>query len=240
MLADDEIHVWLTDLARPPARLAELTDILTEDERERAAQFHDPGQRDGFIVGRGLLREVLGRYLRRPAAALRFGRNAHGKPALADAGSGSDLHFNLSHSGGRALLAVARRKVGVDLERLDRRVSQVALAERICTPREWTAFQAAPPARRSLAFFICWTRKEASAKALGDGLASGLRALDVCFPAESHPADRACWTDGLGGQWSVLNLRLAAGWMGALAAADRDWRWRGWLLPDPLGMASGE
>ena len=227
-LATDEIHLWLADLDQPPKPLAELAARLTVDERERAARFRFPEHRDRFIAGRGLLRELLGTYLNRPAAALRFEQGAHGKPALAGVDAKTGLHFNLSHSGGQALYAVARREVGVDLERLDRTVSHAAILERVCAPREWAAFQALPVEQLQLAFFACWTRKEAIAKALGGGLASGLRNLDVCGREDALPDGPASVWQGQGQAWSVLNLEPASGWIGALAALGADWRWRGW------------
>ena len=230
-LADREAQVWWADLRPPAARLRELAATLAADERERAARFRFPEHRERFIAGRGLLRELLGRILERPAAALRFIQGAHGKPMLAGEEAAVGLCFNLSHSGDRALYAVARREVGVDLEVMQRTVAYAGVAERICSPREWTVFQALPTEQAREAFFTCWTRKEAIAKALGDGLASGLRALDVCFHEDAEPEGRVRLRDRQGREWSVLNLPLGSGWRGALAAAGVDWRWRGWRWP---------
>ncbi|MDG4552190.1 MAG: 4'-phosphopantetheinyl transferase superfamily protein [Candidatus Contendobacter sp.] len=227
-LAADEVHLWLATLDRPPLPLPALAATLTVDERERAARFRFSEHRDRFIAGRGLLRELLGRYLDRSAAALRIEPGAHGKPALAGADIGAELHFNLSHSSDRVLYAVAHREVGVDLERLDRSVNHAAIIERVCAPREWAAFRALPAERLQSAFFACWTRKEAIAKALGGGLASGLRTFEVCCRPDVDPDKRASVRDGQGREWSVLNLEPESGWIGALAAMDADWRWRGW------------
>ena len=151
-LSADGIHLWLADLDRPPKSLAQLTATLTADERERAARFHFPVHRDRFVVGRGLLRELLGAYLNRPAKVLRFACGPRGKPLLAGEDADAGLRFNLSHSGERALYAIARREVGVDLECLNRVVNDAAVAERVCTPREWAAFQALPAERFREAF----------------------------------------------------------------------------------------
>jgi 4'-phosphopantetheinyl transferase len=226
--AEDEIQVWQADLRLSVERLRELAATLAADERERAARFHFPEHRERFIAGRGLLRELLGRMLDRPAAALRFIQGAHGKPMLAGDDAAAGLSFNLSHSGERVLYAVARHAVGVDLEVLERTVTYREVAERICTPREWTTFQALPTERAREAFFVCWTRKEAIAKALGAGLACGLRTLEVCFREDVGPDGRVNLRDGQGREWSVLTLPLGSGWSGALAAAGVDWRWRGW------------
>lgn len=227
-LAADEIHLWLANLDRPPKSLADLAATLAADERERAVRFRFPEHRDRFIVGRGLLRELLGAYLNQPALALRFEPGAHGKPALAGVDMGTGWHFNLSHSGSRALYAVAQREVGVDLESLDRNVDHAAILERVSTPREWAVFQGLPAERIQPVFFACWTRKEAIAKALGGGLASGLRTLEVCWREDAGPGGRACVRDKQGREWSVLNLEPESGWSGALAARGADWRWRGW------------
>jgi 4'-phosphopantetheinyl transferase len=225
VLAIDEAHLWLASLQPPAERLAVLAATLTMDERERAARFRFPEHRDRFIAGRGLLRELLGIYLDRPAAALRFIQGSRGKPALAGEYCG-DLRFNLSHSGNRVLYALARREVGVDLEAVDRRLDYAAVAERICTPREWAEFQILSPERIPERFFACWTRKEAVAKAIGAGLASGLSQLEV-FTNELD--GRVSLYDANGREWSVLNLSLEPGWAGALATLGADWRWRGWL-----------
>ncbi|RUQ37008.1 MAG: 4'-phosphopantetheinyl transferase superfamily protein [Candidatus Competibacteraceae bacterium] len=229
-LPSDEIHLWLVDLDQPPRPLAELAATLAADEWQRAERFRCPDQRHRFIAGRGLLRTLLGAYLGCAAATLRLTVGPHGKPGLADADAdaATGLQFNLSHSAHRALYAVAWRDVGVDVECLERRVSHLAVLERICTPREWALFQAWPTERLQRAFFACWTRKEAIAKAQGDGLAGGLRQLEVCWPADGDPEGRMTLSDTDGRIWSVLNLPLEAGWSGALAASGADWRWRGW------------
>ncbi|NJM13249.1 MAG: 4'-phosphopantetheinyl transferase superfamily protein [Synechococcaceae cyanobacterium SM1_2_3] len=79
----------------------------------------------------------------------------------------------------------------------------------------------------AFSFFTCWTRKEAIAKALGGGLSSGLRTLEVCFPADELAESRVNLRDKQGRQWNVLNLPLEPGWSGALAAAGMDWHWQG-------------
>ena len=102
------------DLTLAPERLAALAATLSADEQVRAARFRFAEHRDRFSAGRGLLRELLGGYVQRPAATLRFAQGAQGKPHLVGEAAGA-LHFNLSHSGERALYAVARREVGVDI-----------------------------------------------------------------------------------------------------------------------------
>ncbi|HRY16686.1 MAG TPA: 4'-phosphopantetheinyl transferase superfamily protein [Candidatus Competibacteraceae bacterium] len=226
-LAADEAHLWLASLQPPVERLAALAATLTVDERERAMRFRFPEHRDRFIAGRGLLRELLGAYLDQPAAFIRFSHGPRGKPTLTDQRI-NKLHFNLSHSSDRVLYAIARREVGVDVETLDRRLDYAAVAERICASREWAAFQGVSPEQTREMFFACWTRKEAVAKAIGDGLATGLSKLDLCFQDSNWLMQRARLVDASNREWSVLNVPIEPGWTAALAAPGVDWHWRGW------------
>ena len=229
VLATNEIHVWLAELDQPKERLADLAATLTAEEKERAARFRLPEHRDHFIAGRGLLRELLGAYLNRSAIALRFVCGAHGKLSLVTEITDANLYFNLAHSAGRVLYAVARREVGVDLERLNRVANNVAVAERICTPREWLAFQALATEKLRQHFFMrCWTRKEAIVKALGGGLACGLHNFEIGCPEDETADGRVSLCDAAGQQWSVLSLPLEVGWSGAVAAKGADWRWQAW------------
>jgi 4'-phosphopantetheinyl transferase len=78
---------------------------------QSASKFHFQRDRDRFVSGRGQLRELLASYLGEPPGKLRFRYSSYGKPAL----SGFELHFNVSHSGGLALLAFSTdHEIGVD------------------------------------------------------------------------------------------------------------------------------
>lgn len=228
----DEVQVWRASLRQSPERLAELAATLSADERERAGRFRFPEHQGRFIAGRGLLREVLGRSLGRAAAGLRFELGAHGKPALAGAESDAGVHFNVSHSEEGVLYAIARRAVGADLECHARTIRHDAIIDRICTPDELIDFQNRPPEAHRQLFFACWTRKEAIAKALGGGLASGLRTLEVGFGDGLNSEGRIVLCDAEGRDWSVLSLPVESGWSGALARIGRDWRWTGRRLQD--------
>ena len=117
-LTSSEVHVWCASLDVPPETAARLDATLTCDERNRSARFRFERDRQRFIVARGVLRDLLGRYLATPPGHLRFGYNPFGKPDLSPE-FGSRLTFNLSHSAGLALIAIAAgSSVGVDLEHI--------------------------------------------------------------------------------------------------------------------------
>ena len=234
-LGRDEIHVWRLWLERAEAGLAALTPLLSGDERRRAERYRFDRDRRRFVAARGLARVVLGDYLRRSPASLRFDLGAHGKPSLRGE---RELRFNVSHSGGVALLAVSRGpEVGVDVERIEPSVPAEELAERVFSPREREALRAVPPGRRSEAFFAGWCRKEAYIKARGLGLSLELRDFDVSLDPGEPAALLATRDDpSHAARWSLRDLPPTPGYAAAVAAEGRAWRlWCGEWEPGPAG-----
>src|SRR5690348_5269823 len=93
-LPDDEVHVWRTQLDLPEAAVASLRSLLSPDERARASRFYSAADRDRFVVGRGALRTILGRYLPGDPSRLDFRVGAYGKPALGEHDRSQPLQFN--------------------------------------------------------------------------------------------------------------------------------------------------
>jgi 4'-phosphopantetheinyl transferase len=135
-----------------------------------------------------LLRRVLGRYLEAAPEEIELRLGPYGKPALAD--PAIPLRFNLSHSGGAALIAVAaEREVGVDIERIAPRRNLLRLADRALGTDGAAGVRAAPPDRRLVAFHEAWVRHEATAKCLGVGLRVPRRATAVAVsPLDAGPS----------------------------------------------------
>jgi 4'-phosphopantetheinyl transferase len=218
-LSANAIHVWRTRLDPPAQIVATLAATLSADERERAARFHFELHRRRYIVGRGVLRDLLGRYLRLAPASLRFSYGEHGKPALAGPMPSDALFFNLSHSADLALYAFGiGRDIGVDVEemRADRTTDEIA--RRFFSPSEVEALDAHSPAERVPAFFRCWTRKEAYIKGRSQGLSIPLDDFEVSIGANEpvrliasreRPQDVA--------RWRLASLDAGAGFAAALA-----------------------
>jgi medium-chain acyl-[acyl-carrier-protein] hydrolase len=221
-LPADVVHVWRTPLEQPKEYLEALNKTLSLDERQRAERFYFEKDRRHFVAGRGILRALLARYLRRDPAALEFAYNPQGKPTLA--GGAGDLRFNLAHSHGLALVAVAqRREVGVDLERIRPEFAGDQVAERFFSPAEVAALRTLAEDQRQDAFFACWTRKEAYMKATGKGLSLGLD----CFEVSVIPGQAALLSTrhdpSAANRWSLCDLVPGPGYAGALAVEGRDW-----------------
>jgi len=227
------VHVWRAVLDVPESQVRSLWDTLTADECQRAERYVFEKDRTHFVVARGLLRVLLGCYLRQDPPHLRFIYGPHGKPALATDTGGGALHFNVSHSHGLALYAITRgREVGVDVERIRPEVAQEKIAERFFSPREVTVLRALPAVLQATAFFACWTRKEAYIKATGAGLALPLGQFDVSLaPDEPAALLRTAWDPQEAARWALQDLAPAPDYRAAVAVAGYDWRLTCWDGP---------
>ena len=176
-LTANDIHIWRIFLNVQPEIIATARTLLAVEEQERAARFYFHQDRRCYIVARGALRDILGRYLGQPPKTIRFQVTEYGKPHLAQ----SEFDFNVSHSAELALIAIARqRPVGVDVEYAQRPLHDAdALVDRYFSVHERNAYRAVPAAQKQTAFYNGWTRKEAYIKARGEGLSHPLDQFDV-------------------------------------------------------------
>ena len=215
-LGPGDVHVWKIELDQPAD---EFRAMLSADERERASRFRVERGADRYVVGRGALRILLGRYTGASPETLVFRYNGFGKPEL----TGSDVCFNLSHSHEIALIAAARgRAVGVDVERIREQVMIERIAERFFAPAEARAIAALPQDRQALAFFNCWTRKEAWIKARGEGLSIPLNSFEVTL-APGEPARLVATRpdEEEASRWTLRGLECGPEFAAALAVAGK-------------------
>jgi 4'-phosphopantetheinyl transferase len=239
-LASDEVHSWCASLDVPPETSARLYATLTPDERTRSARFQFERDQQRFIVARGVLRDLLGRYLQTQPGQISFVYNAFGKPDLSPE-FGSPLKFNLSHSAGVALVAITTTSnVGVDLEYIRAQSDYADIARRFFSIAEVACLTALPSHLYVEAFFSCWTKKEAYLKACGEGLAKPLNSFSVPLTTDPAPAPldlHVASKDTVPAKrWSLYTLRPAPGYAGALAIEGTGWRLRQWQwkMPQPV------
>ncbi len=236
-LASDEVHTWCASLDVSADTEARLCATLTPDERHRSARFHFERDRQRFIVTRGVLRDLLARYLETQPGKIRFVHSAFGKPGLSSE-FGGRVTFNLSHSGGLLLIAIARASsVGVDIECIRSQPDYADLARHFFSTAEVEWLAAFPSHLYAEAFLSCWTKKEAYLKARGEGLAIPLNSFSV--PLTTDPAAVDLWVDSEAivpaARWSLYTLRPAPGYVGALAIQGSGWRLSQWEWQIPQG-----
>jgi 4'-phosphopantetheinyl transferase len=207
-------------------------DWMSHDERVRAERFRFERDRRRFRATRQTLRWILGSYCGCSPESIRFGYGRAGKPHLV----GSELGFNLSHSGGRALLAVVSRgAVGIDLEEVRPIGDPLGIAEHYFSPIELAELKRISLRSPSLlrhAFFQCWTRKEAYLKASGAGLSEeALRAFAVsCHPDETPRLLTDDSRLGARSGWFLTDVMPRQGFAGAMVVFGSRLRWSAWEL----------
>lgn len=214
-LPTNEVHVWRASLERPAQIVQRMRRLLSSDERDRADRYRFERDRSRYIVGRALLRELLGRYLDTDPSQLEFSYGEFDKPALP-----AGPWFNVSHSGPVALYAFSNvGEVGIDVELDDSDFTHERVAERFFSPSEISVLGSLPLEAQPRAFLTCWTRKEAFIKARGDGLSLALDSFDVTLAPDTPAAlTRTAWSDEEPGQWHLDDLSdHNAGYIAAVA-----------------------
>lgn len=236
-LKPNEVHVWRISLDVTDSTVEYLLPILCVAERQRAERFRFQKDRKQFVVTRSVLRIILGRYLEREPSTLSFCYNQYGKPELASTSDRNQtIRFNLSHSHGLALIAVAQNlDVGIDLEYIRPNVSWEAIAQSYFSPKERDMLHQLPAALKALAFFTVWTRKEAYIKATGKGLSLPLDRFDVSVvPGEPAKLLSVQGDDREAERWLLMELTIGSGYAATLAAGAGYWQIKLWQWSFPM------
>lgn len=166
----------IVHLIRPDAGCDES--LLTEDDLLRAGSFRFEADRIRWVACRSGLRRILAAATGTKPADLPLVANPFGKPLLAP--PFDSVHFNLSHCGNLAVLAVSRDgPVGIDIEPLDRAAELLEVIGGFCHPLEVAELPGGPAA--TLRLLEIWTAKEALLKALGTGFSTAPESVRTTF-----------------------------------------------------------
>lgn len=211
MIGPATVRVWTICLDDPAWQT--WWPVLAPDEDARAARFVRPQLQQRWRSGRAALRRVVASCLGQDPRSMLITYEPGGKPVL----SGRELHFNLSHSGEYAVLAVAEHEVGIDIEQGRPGLSVDDLLRAICTPIEWQASVSLPLEQRRERLLQTWCRKEAWSKAVGVGLQQDFR--DIAIVDSSPQCARVTWN---GRDWWLHDLVVPAPAFGCLCVAQPD------------------
>jgi len=225
ILAQGSVALWF---ARPAqlddAAIADqYTGLMSDEERERGARMLVDGARQLHLLARALQRLALASYL--PGVApreLRFVRSGAGRPSLAPPFNAGGLDFNLAHTRGLVVLAVARDlEIGIDVERYDKH-APLAAARRYFSREEVAALEALPRDAHPRRFLRLWTLKEAYLKAIGSGISGGLGSMT--FHLDAGGVRFECAADPRASRWWFGQFSAGDEHLLAVACGSRDCR----------------
>ncbi len=183
-ILNNDLHIWKIPVL--PVNFY----FLSSEERAVAERFRFEEDRLRFSVARQSLRLLLANYLSILPQELIFSTRDNQKPILVSPVDG--LHFNISHSGGWVLVAVASEEVGIDIEILDEDFAYQNLLPEHFSEKEQEFISGSPDQLR--AFYYLWTRKEAVTKAWGTGLQENLKTVTVSDQRSLRGPDHKIWT----------------------------------------------
>ena len=213
---DSAVRVYWAEISLELVHWAEAVNLLSRDEESRLQRYQHPRAKSQFLAARTMLRTLLGHWLDMPPHEVPIQTLPGGKPILGI--PGSNRHFNLSHTDGLAVVALACRPVGVDVEAIRPMPSAASLVKRFFATAEQQQYQQLPDSLKLSGFFRGWVGKEAILKGVGCG-ARGLEHcvvdLDPRHPARIHALSGPA--AALGNDWSLLIHEHAPHWLLAVA-----------------------
>src|SRR5438270_1903603 len=203
-----ELHLWWASLDTADASFEEALPILGATERAEVLRIRPQLGRRRAAIRRGILRQLLARYLRVSPADLYLQRDSNGKPACPEAGR---LAFSCSSSGSEAIYAFCGDgSLGVDLEYRADSTWEDFPASRFMSDREYSALCELPPPERIRRSARVWVVKEAVAKATGLGFTLPPSGIEV-------DGDGPTLDVRLGGPWAAYS---SVPWAAQLVAED--------------------
>ncbi|MEM7478528.1 MAG: 4'-phosphopantetheinyl transferase superfamily protein [Planctomycetota bacterium] len=186
-----EVRVWQFGLDAVAGQIARWKELLAPDELARASRFVTEELQTRYIAARAKLRILLGEFLGLEPLQIRFGYEQWGKPFLSketlQLSSKEPVHFNVSHSEGRGLIAIGSMPLGIDLELFRSRVNYRSIISQVVSESEEAGWASWLPRNHDEHVLQLWVCKEALLKAMGLGIAEGLQktSLPIPIPHES-------------------------------------------------------
>ncbi len=236
-LEHGQVHLWLADLQLSEKQFKFCESCLDLRERKRAARYSHPDARFRYVCARGVLKQILSRYLACDSRKISFRLGELGKPYL-----DPHLHlhpaiqFNATDSGMLALYALClSSEIGIDIELADRKVRHDLIAPRRFSAHELSRYRRfSDPEQRRMTFLSVWTRKEAYGKAKGVGIAYPMKEVNL-VDDDAWTQTRIIDADGL--PMEITPMASSCRFVASVAVSGSGWRYLGFrLLPESLRL----
>lgn len=169
-----KIYQYAICINNIPHEILESSYYYISHERQmRADRYKFNMDRVRCIFGEVLLKYALSQNYAIQESKMNFSYNQFGKPYLSDY---SDIHFNISHSGGWVVCAVGDAPIGVDVEQIDS--VRYEVIECFTVAEQIFIRQCISQGNLDVSLKL-WTLKESYIKAIGKGLNIPLNSFEI-------------------------------------------------------------
>jgi len=159
-------------------RLPCFYEYLSDNEKSRADRFKQESDYNCFVSVHALLRIELSKILGGKAKSIRLVESENGKPFI----QGIDLPFSLSRTKDMFAFVVGHSNqfLGIDIEKIKPEIDFINISRNYFSVKEQQLILSfCDMAHQKRTFFEIWTRKEALLKAIGIGIVTELRDVQV-------------------------------------------------------------
>ncbi|BAU54964.1 4'-phosphopantetheinyl transferase family protein [Mucilaginibacter gotjawali] len=214
---NNQADIWRINIHSNSSSIQNLSTLLTRDEQVKAGRFLHKHDSDRYIISRGALKLIMGRYLNRKPALIEIETGENKKPYIKD----SPLFYNLSHSGDWIILAVSDALIGIDTELVNNSYDFSDVINEYFSPEESHFINQEKSTER---FFMLWTRKEALTKATGKGLDEDLKFIP-CLDGQHYLKGNILSSHN---NWTVSSFMLHKDYFASAAISDKTGDIRFW------------
>ena len=221
------VDIWVmnrTDFSKK--EIASLWEKLSFREKEKALRFHFERDRIRYVLTHGVLRNLIGRYLKIEIDTISFRENKSGKPFLdlPFFAKEKNIEFNISHSGNMILIGFRfsknKNQIGIDVEKIKSDFDFELVLDSFFTEKEkeniWTSENS------SETFFKYWTRKEALVKATGTGLNHELKWIDLSKEINLLKTEEAKFSEFLAKKMFIHTFKINKNYVASIALTNEN------------------
>lgn len=178
-----DVRVYVSDIEYDECFFDKWYEMMPQKRRERADRFKAVDDRKRCIIAFALLYEGV-RQLYADLGLIKSADDFNGLPDILEDAEGKPyfaegpVHFNISHSKERVIVALSPGIVGCDVEH--ERKGAVNIASRFFSDDECSALSSIEDEQEKVAYFTrLWTAKESIVKCCGEGIRRISKDLNV-------------------------------------------------------------
>ena len=205
--SDSTIDIWKIPVFTDHALLDFLQKTLHKEEIEKLSRFHQQKDKQRFITSHGVLRFLLGKYLKLSPEKIQFVSGPNKKPLLK---SNQNIHFNIAHSGDWILITISNFPIGIDVEKIDDDFSYQEILSLNFSNEEIEFIKNSNRPRND--FYLLWTRKESLMKATAKGIDDKMNSISA-LDGLNEISDRIIGSEN---GWNINSFGVAENYIGSV------------------------